>query len=179
MPRSIAIRRRSTMQHMDSHDVSPVHRPVDGVREYEAAVDEVVGKASTSLRIFDSTLSSAFNTPQRHDALRRFLLASRRNTLRIVVHDAQQLHRNCPRLLMLLRQLGHAIYIHETHLRAKGIYDPFVIADDRHYARRFHFDSERGLSGQDDPIGARALIDHFEEIWEASAPALSATTLGL
>lgn len=160
-------------------DVSPVHRLVDGLREYEGAVDEVIGRANSSLRVFDHTLSSAFNTPQRHDALRQFLLATRRNTLRIVVHDAQHLDRNCPRLLLLLRQLGHAIYIHETHPRAKGIYDPFVIADDRHYARRFHFDSKKGLLGQDDPIGARTLIDHFEEIWEASFPALSATTLGL
>jgi hypothetical protein len=35
------------------------------------------------------------------------------------------------------------------------------------------------LRGLDDPIGARALIERFEEIWEASSPAVSATTLGL
>jgi hypothetical protein len=163
----------------EQRDVAPVHRPVDGLREYESGVDEVIRNATSSLRIFDSTLSTGFNSPERHDALRRFLLASRRNTLRIIVHDVQHLDRNCPRLLALLRQLGHAIQIHETHARAKGVYDPFVIADDCHFARRFHFDSGRGLFGQHDPIGARALIEHFEEIWEASSPALSATTLGL
>jgi len=158
---------------------SPVQRPLDGVRDFEAAVDQVIGKATASLLVFDTTLSSAFNSPVRHDMLRTFLLASRRNALRIVVHDASHLDRNCPRLLMLLRQLGHAIHIHETHPVAKAIYDPFVVADDRHFARRFHFDETRGLFGQHDPIGARALIERFEEIWEASSPALSATTLGL
>jgi hypothetical protein len=160
-------------------DVSPVHRAVDGLPEYESAVDQVIGKATSSLRVFDSTLTTGFNSRQRYDAVRQFLIANRGNTLRIVVHDAQHLDRNCPRLLMLLRQMGHAITIHETTPLAKGVYDPFVIADDRHFAHRFHFDSRRGLFSQHDPIGARALIEHFDEIWEASSPALSATTLGL
>jgi hypothetical protein len=37
----------------------------------------------------------------------------------------------------------------------------------------------RGLVGIDDLVNARVLVQRFAEIWEASAPAASATTLGL
>jgi len=158
---------------------SPVHRPLSGASEYEAALDEIIAKAVSTLRVFDHTLSTAYNLPRRHEALRRFLLASRRNVVRIVVHEPAHLDRNCPRLLALLRQFGHAIRIHETHPTAKSVYDPFAVADDRFFVHRFHFEELRGLSALDDPIGAHALIERFEEIWEASSPAVGATTLGL
>ena len=158
---------------------SPVRRPLSGASEYEAALDEIIAKAGSTLRVFDHTLSTAYNSPRRHEALRRFLLASRRNVVRIVVHEPAHLDRNCPRLLALLRQSGHAIRIHETHPTAKSVYDPFAVADDRFFVHRFHFEELRGLSAFDDPIGAHALIERFEEIWEASSPAVGATTLGL
>ncbi len=157
----------------------PTRRPLSGASEYEAALDMVIGRAASALRIFDHTLSAAYNSPQRYERLRRFLLDSRRNTLRIVVHDPAPLERNCPRLLMLLRQFGHAISIHETHTSAKSVYDPFAVADDRFLVHRFHFEEMRGMSAMDDPIGAHTLIERFEEIWEASSPAINPTTLGL
>lgn len=160
-------------------ETSPIHRPLSGATEYEAALDEIIARAASTLRVFDHTLSTAYNSPRRHEALRRFLLASRRNTLRIVVHEPVHLDRNCPRMLGLLRQFGHAISIHETHPTAKSVYDPFAVADDRFFVHRFHFEEMRGLTAIEDPIGAHALIERFEEIWEASSPAVGATTLGL
>jgi hypothetical protein len=162
-----------------AEDTSPIHRALSGASEYEAALNELIAKAASTLRVFDYTLSTAYNSPQRYEALRRFLLASRRNSLRIVVHEPTHLDRNCPRLLILLRQFAHAISIHETHPAAKSVYDPFAVADDHFFVHRFHFEEMRGLSGSNDPIGARTLADRFEEIWEASSAAVSATTLGL
>jgi hypothetical protein len=37
----------------------------------------------------------------------------------------------------------------------------------------------RGLMAVDDPLGTHPFIERFAEIWEASSPAVSATTLGL
>jgi hypothetical protein len=157
----------------------PRHLPLSGVNEFENALDDVIALAQRELRIFDTTLGSRFNSTVRADAIRRFLLSSRRNRLRIVLHDPAPLDRNCPRMMQLLRSFSHAISINETHPQAKLVYDPFAVADEQHFARRFHFDEMRGLCGLDDPIGARTLIDRFEEIWEASSPSVSATTLGL
>ena len=48
-----------------------------------------------------------------------------------------------------------------------------------HSVRRFHFNDLRGLYARDDPIEAHTLAERFEEIWEASGPALAPTTIGL
>jgi len=158
---------------------NPQHSPIFGNAEYEAAIDTILGKASGRIRIFDHTLGKEYNAPGRSELLRRFLLASRRNTLQIVLHDTRSMDRNCPRILNLLRTYAHAISIHETHPSAKLVYDPFVIGDDRCFVHRFHFDEMRGLLAVDDPIGTNTFIERFSEIWEASSPAVFATTLGL
>ena len=69
--------------------------------------------------------------------------------------------------------------INETEPQAKGVYDPFALADERDYVHRFHYDDSRGLLALDDPQGALGLSERFQELWEASYPAASATTLGL
>ena len=162
-----------------SENDSPRHTALSRISEFESALDEIISSAQHELRVFDTALGSAFNSSARTEALRRFLLASRRNRLRIVVHDTAHVVRTCPRLLELLRRFGGAISINETQPQAKGIYDPFTVADEQHSVRRFHFEAMRGLFAMNDPIEARALIERFEEIWEASSPAVSGTTLGL
>jgi hypothetical protein len=147
--------------------------------QYDEFVDEVIRLAKHELRIFDNELGSSYNATARHDALRQFLLASRRNRVRIVVHDAAKIDRFCPRMKLLMRSFSHAVTIHETQQQAKGVYDPFVVADDAHSVRRFHFEDLRGLFAKDDPIEASTLAERFEEIWEASTPAVTVNTLGL
>jgi hypothetical protein len=162
-----------------AENATPQHTPLLGNAEYEAALDTVLAKAQRSIRIFEHALGRAYNSPQRLELLRRFLLASRRNRLQIVVHEPQTIDRNCPRILNLLRLHSHAISIHETHSNAKSVYDPFTVVDDHSFVHRFHFDEMRGLLALDDPIGTHALAERFDEIWEASSPTVPATTIGL
>lgn len=162
-----------------SEDANPIYTALVGASQYEHSLDQVIEKAQREIRVFDQTLGSAFNSARRAEMLRRFFLSSRRNRMRIVVHDPAHLDRNCPRLLALLRAFSYAISIHETRPEAKLIYDPFAVADQSHFVHRFHFEGMHGMLALDDPIGAQTLIERYEEIWEASSPAVSATTLGL
>ena len=162
-----------------AENATPQHTPLLGNAEYEAALDTALAKAQRSIRIFEHTLGRGYNSPQRFELLRRFLLASRRNRLQIVVHQPQTIDRDCPRILNLLRLHNHSISIHETHSNAKSVYDPFTVVDDHSFVHRFHFDEMRGLLALDDPIGTHALAERFDEIWEASSPTVSATTIGL
>lgn len=162
-----------------SQDIAPEHRRLEGNAEQEDALDILFARPGRQLRIFDRQLSAGYNSTRRHDLLQHFLLASRSNRIQIVVHDASNLQRDCPRLLNLLQQFSHAVTIHETEPQAKGVYDPFAVLDERDYVHRFHYDDARGLLGLDDPQEARGLVQRFEEIWEASSPAVSGTTLGL
>ena len=162
-----------------SQDIAPEHRKLEGNAAHEDALDILFARPGRQLRIFDRQLGAGYNSAQRHDLLRHFLLASRSNRIQIVLHDASNLERDCPRLINLLRQFSYAVAIHETEPQAKGVYDPFAVLDERDYVHRFHYDDARGLLALDDPHEARGLVQRFGEIWEASSPAVSGTTLGL
>jgi hypothetical protein len=152
---------------------------IDGNSEYEAALDTLFAQSGRTLRIFDRALSSSYNSPHRQDLLRKFLLSNRVARILIVVHDATNIVRDCPRMVNLVRELSHAISFNETQSEAKGVYDPFAVVDERHYVHRFHYDGPRGTLALEEPQGAHGFVQRFEEIWEASVPAVSGTTLGL
>jgi len=149
------------------------------LRDYEAALDRLIGLALGRIRIFDRKLGRDYNAQPRIELMRAFLLANSANRVAIVVHEHDNIRTDCPRLVSLQRQFGHAVSIHRTQSLARGVYDPFCVADGSHYARRFHYDSLRGVLALHDPEGAGTLVQRFGEIWEVSQPAVTGTTLGL
>ena len=155
------------------------YRRFEGMREYDALIDKLIPQTQRTIRIFDKSLSRAWNSAQRYELLRQFLLANRVNRLFIVVHDAEPIERECPRVLDLVRQFSAAVRIHETQSAAKHVYDPFAVFDSSHYVHRFHYRYLRAAHGANDVIGAQQLLDRYAEIWEASAHAVSAGTSGL
>jgi hypothetical protein len=155
------------------------YRRFESLREYEAVIDSMIPQTEAIIRVFDKSLSRAYNSPQRFEALRQFLLGSRTNRLVIVLHETATLRRDCPRMVELLGQFAHAVSIRQTQRAARLIYDPFVIFDASHYVHRFHYDHMRAAQGSNDVNGAQLLLDRFAEILEASAPALSANVSGL
>jgi hypothetical protein len=157
-----------------------VYRQVSGLAESKVAIDEVIATAQKSLAIFDYTLGGrGFGDPARIEKLRHFLLAGRAHRLRIALHDPEVLERQEPRLLMLLRQLPASIAIHRTIGQARNATDPFVVADDLSVWHLQHHDQPRAIVALHSPQDAAPLRDRFEEIWELSEPAISATTSGL
>ena len=155
------------------------YRYFESLREYEAVVDGMIPQTLRSIRVFDSMLSRAWNSPVRHEALRKFLLTSRTNRLLIVVHDAGPIAREIPRMLELIQKFGTAVRIHQTLTPAKGVYDPFVLFDACHYVHRFHYRFLRAAQGTNDISGTQLLLSRFDEIWEASALAVTAGSTGL
>ena len=156
-----------------------VYRRFEGMREYDALMDQLIPQTQRTIRIFDKSLSRAYNSVQRFEALRQFLLAGRANRLMIVLHETTALERDCPRMIELLRLFSTAVKINETLKPAKHLYDPFVIFDASHYLHRFHYNHLRAAHGSNDVVGAQQLLDRYAEIWEASVPAVSANTTGL
>lgn len=155
------------------------YRRFEGMREFETLLDEMIPQTQSAIRVFDKSLSREYNAPQRYEALRRFLLASRSNRLMIVLHETDSIERQCPRVIELARQFSSAVRVHQTLRPARHVYDPFVIFDATHYLHRFHYEHLRAAQGMNDVIGSQQLLDRFAEIWEASAPAISADKTGL
>ncbi|HEV8517849.1 MAG TPA: hypothetical protein VGQ54_04695 [Burkholderiales bacterium] len=157
----------------------PGERELDGTAAHDQALDELLANAAHIVRIFDKNLGRAFNSPQRCELMRQLLLARRTNRIYIVLHETGNITRDCPRLMMLLKYFSHAMSIHQTLPAARRVYDPFAVADDTVFVHRFHYDNVRGTLSIGDVANTRLLIKRFEEIWQASCPAIAATTLGL
>jgi hypothetical protein len=168
------------MSDMPQVPPKPSYRPIFGSSDSLAAIDEVVGAARRTLRIFDVSLSNrGFNSPARIEMLRRFLVAGRAHRLLIALHETDPLVRECPRLLTLLRQFPMSIEIHRTLAQARNAMDPFVVADDHSVWHQLHFEQPRAIVALHSAADAMPIAQRFDEIWELSEPAVSATTLGL
>jgi hypothetical protein len=158
----------------------PSYRHLAGIAESLAAIDEVIAVAQRTIRIFDVSLSNrGFNTPARADGLRQFLVRGRAHRLLIALHETELLERENPRLLALLRQFPMSIEIHRTLAQARNASDPCVIADDHSVWHQLHFEQPRAVVALHSPADALPILQRFDEIWELSEPAVSATTLGL
>jgi hypothetical protein len=156
------------------------YRIISGAAESLAAIESVVEAAERTLRIFDVSLSSrGFNTPARAERLRQFLVGGRAHRVLIALHETSLLERENPRLLNLLRQFPMSIEIHRTLGQARNAQDPFVVADDHSVWHQLHFEQPRAIVALQSPADALPIAQRFDEIWELSEPAVSATTLGL
>jgi hypothetical protein len=119
------------------------------------------------------------NDPARIERLERFLLASRTRRVYLVLHDTDHVTRQTPRLLTLLRRFAHAVQINRTHEEIREVQDAFLLLDSMHYVRRPVASLFRGAMGLGDENEAQAMRGRFGEIWSASYPAVSSTTVGL
>jgi hypothetical protein len=156
------------------------HTALNGITEYVSALDELCASAKRSLYFFDRDFDNlGFNSEARFNTLRSFLLSSPNAHLHLLAHDPQVLVRFCPRMMMLLRQFSHKMHIYRTPESLRHLSEPFAVADEKNFVRRFHFDDARGVIAKNDPESARLLKSRFEEMWASSRPSASATTLGL
>ena len=158
----------------------PTAATLSGLSEMARGIDEVIAAASNRIAIFDRDLADGdYNSPERFNRLKVFLLANRRNRVDIAVHHSDYLERDCTRMIILLRQFPYAVQIHRTLPEAQRVQDGFVIADGQHYFHRFHRDHPQAEKVFHDESGAGLLQRRFDEIWIYSEPTLSATVLGL
>jgi hypothetical protein len=158
----------------------PSYRHLAGITDSLEAIDQVVAVAERTLRIFDISLSNrGFNTPKRADALREFLVRGRAHRILIALHETELLERENARLLTLLRQFPMSIEIHRTLAQARNATDPFVIADDHSVWHQLHYEQPRAVVALHSPADTLPIAQRFDEIWDLSEPAVSATTLGL
>jgi len=159
---------------------APDYQRFDTDADFQAAVDRLLEQDGRELRVFDPDLEALrLNVPARIERIERFLLASRTRRLYIVLHDPDYLTRRCPRGMRLLARFSHVIQVNRTVEEIRELQDSFLVLDAEHYVRRPVARFFRGAIGIHDETEALAMRSRFGEIWSASLPAVSATTLGL
>jgi hypothetical protein len=151
-----------------------------GERNYEAALELIIAQATDELLIFDQDFTHGdFASIKRFYLLQHFLSAKSLSKLTIILQDATHFVQNCPRLFELLRLYGHKMVVYETNDNAKIAKDCFVIADKRHYLRRFHIDQARFKFAFDDEVESANLLTRYHELLDETAETVSVTKLGL
>ena len=148
--------------------------------EYIAAADALYGMAQHALCIFDPDLEMlGLNSAERIERLQSFLQRGQENLLRIALHDPSKVLRAHPRLVELMRRFAPRVPIYGTAGVALRAQDCFILADAKHFVRRAVAQQARGVYALYDKSEGRLLHERFEEIWAASAEAVSPSTLGL
>lgn len=156
------------------------YRQFETEADFQQALDRLLAAQGRELRIFDPDLAALrLNTPQRVAQLQQFLAASRTRRLYVAVHDPEHLTRFCPRMMALLARYAHAIQVNCTHEEIRNLQDSFLVLDQSHYVRRPVAQIFRGALGLYDETEALAMRSRFTEIWSASFPGVSPSTLGL
>jgi hypothetical protein len=159
---------------------APIYERFDTNEGFQACIERLLGQPGRELRVFDPDGAALrLNESPRIAALASFLLASRTRRLYLVVHNTDHVTRQCPRLLTLLRRFSHAMQINRTHEEIREVQDSFLLLDSMHYVRRPVAALFRGAMGLGDENEGQALRGRFGEIWAASYPAVSSTTIGL
>ena len=157
-----------------------IYERFDTADGFNAAVDRLLEQPGRELRVFDPDGAALrLNDSARIVTLERFLHASRTRRLYLVLHDTELLTRRCPRMMTLLGRFSHAIQINRTHEDIREIQDAFLVLDAQHYVRRPVAAFFRGAMGLGDEAEGLAMRSRFMEIWAASFPGVSGTTVGL
>ncbi len=128
--------------------------------DFQAAVDRLLQQPGRELRI-------------------RFLMSSRTRRIYLVLHSTDPLTRQCPRMMSLLGRYSHAVQINRTHEEIRELQDAFLVLDSQHFVRRPVAQFFRGVLAFGDETEGLAMRGRFMEIWAASFPAVSSTTVGL
>ena len=148
--------------------------------DYLAALDTICGLVKSKLFIFEKDfIDIGFNSRARFEILRSFLLSNPNNRLQLLAHDTRNISQYCPRLMTLLQQFGHNMFIYQTPKNLQHLTEPFAVADESNYVRRFHFDDTRGVFVQNDGEKGRVLNARFGEMWQASQPNSATSTFRL
>ena len=159
---------------------APIYERFDTNEGFQGSIERLLAQPGRELRVFDPDGSALrLNDATRIEALGNFLLASRTRRLYFVLHETDHVTRQCPRLLTLLRRFSHALQINRTSEEIREVQDSFLLLDSMHYVRRPVATLFRGAMGLGDENEGQALRGRFGEIWAASYPAVSSTTIGL
>ena len=151
-----------------------------GELNYEAALDIVIAQAKNELLIFDQDFERGdYASQQRFEQLYTFLSKDDLSKLTVILQNSEHFIQHCPRLFELLKLYSHKMVVFETNDNAKLAKDCFVIADKRHYVRRFHIDQARFKYALNDVEECASLSMRFDELLDETTETVSATKLGL
>ena len=146
--------------------------------EFEAHLDDCIGRADSTLHMFDPDFAVfPLGSTDMDAALRQFLAGG--GSIQMAMHRSSHIERHYPRFLRLLSDYSHKVECKITSKSLHHLTDSFCIADGVHIVRRFHSDHMRGEAAFDSPASTEISAERFAGIWLETISVLHATTTGL
>lgn len=138
-------------------------------QEARAHVLALIQQAQRSLCLYSDDLEPwLYNHGSMQRACTRFLLASPRARLRILVRDPGRAVKEGHRLLGLSRRLSSNLHIRKLNPDYPGEELAFLIADDRGLLLRPEPDQQAGYTLYNDPARVRQRQAQFDQAWDTS-----------
>jgi hypothetical protein len=159
-------------------DHSPLE--VDTPAAIAGACIALFGKATREVVIMSRHLDPVvFDNLETSDALRRFLLSSRRARLRILVKEPDAIARRGHRVVDLAQRLTSFVQIRVPAAEFSRQNSAFVIVDGTGVVFRDQASRFEGTVSFKDRHLARELLHQFDEMWESSLSARSLRRMSL
>lgn len=130
---------------------------------------ELVSQASRTIDIFSQSLTeSIYNHHELIDQLKRCLLISQSNHLRILITNPEYLVKGRHQISALAERLTDKLEIRKIHPDYAADPQDFLIVDGRGTICRKHGDRYEGIANFNDPRLGKELTDYFDEVWNHS-----------
>lgn len=145
-----------------------------------ASFDALLAGLPRTLRVYDTDPDALdLDQPERHAALRAVCLAGGGRRIELLLDSVDGLARGYPRLMRLLRDMGHVLEIRQADPDLPRPDQAFVVADRRSVLLRPDKHGLRGRATLDDVATAVRLDQTFDAMWQRAPLTVGATTLGL
>lgn len=146
---------------------SPQARRCEDREQKLAALRELLGKASREILFYAPRLDSALiEDAEVLAVLQRFLTASPRHRLRVLVGEPAALVRECPRLLTLCRRLPSRCSLRVPAPDAEPLDEALYCADRHHALHRPLTERAVYLYLSDAPLRVGPLYKRVDTLWE-------------
>ncbi len=157
-------------------DASP--RELISWRDVSAALDELTAKTERTLDVFDRSLAlQDWGSKARCEAL-KVAMFERRVRVRMLMVDTQIVTAELPRLMQLLKTLGHQMSIKAAPEAAFPVSN-FVVADQQHLLFRPNSVRSTGSLHFHNPYKSISYSHTFEVMWQHSERHVFAEAFGL
>jgi len=148
--------------------------------EYQTAIGRLLCMACRKICIYDEDLGQfKLDSTQRLPQLQRVLQAGLKESLQIVVRNADPLRNHSPLLINLLSQFGHLAIAQQSPPDLAHLRDSMLIIDDKHALIRFERELPRSKLLIDEADELKPYANRFSELLSAGGEPVGTTTLGL
>ena len=162
----------------DFHEEKTPPRQLLSWRDVCIALDELIAKTDRTLDVFDQSLAlQDWGTRARCDALKTAMM-DRRVHVRMLIVDSKMVTGELPRLLQMLKSLGHQISIVAA---PEGTFPAsnFVVADQQHLLFRPNSVRSMGSLHFHNPYKSMVYSQSFEVLWQQGGQRVFAEAFGL